>query len=400
MHTVSNVVTQGTDTEREATTARLSSKTAKHAQLRPRHRGLLLSIVFFVISPIVVTATYMVFFAQPQYVSLSGFVVRQDDSASASMLAGGLSQVLGSTGAGNSDLLYEFIQSEAIVRRIQEDIDLIDHYSQTWPMDPLFSIPPDVEMETLVRFWRRMVRITHDKNSGVLMVEVRARSPAMARAVSLMVISQSEAMINTLNASARRNRIVNAQSDLDTSIDNLRKAREALVAFQARTQILDPQADLQGRMGVLINLQQQLAQTIVEYDLLLQTAEPADPRLRQLSRRKSVIEERILRERESFVAENVTANNTDYPTLLAQYEGLRVDVIYAEEIYRTTLTVLTEARASAERQQLFVATFIEPSIPNVATHPRSILLIILTSFFAMMFWSVGALVYYSLRDRG
>lgn len=395
-----NIVIQGGETEREAATTRLSSKTAIHAQLRPRHRGLLLSILLFIITPVVATAAYMIFFAQPQYASLSGFVVRQDDSASASMLVGGLSQVLGSTGAGNSDLLYEFIQSEAIVRRIQEDINLIEHYSQTWPLDPFFSTPPDITMEAFVKFWRRMVRITHDKNSGVLMMEVRARNPVIAESISKMVISQSEAMINALNASARRNRIVNAQTDLDLAIDKLREAREALVAFQARTQILDPQADLQGRMGVLINLQQQLAQATVDYDLLLQTVDSNDLRLRQLSRRISVIEERILREREGFVAGDVTANNTDYPTLLAQYEGLRVDVIYAEEIYRTTLTVLTEARASAERQQLFVATFIEPSIPDVATHPRSILLIGITSFFAILFWSVGALVYYSLRDRG
>jgi len=393
-------VTQDTVTEREATTARLAGKTSQRARIRSRHRGLALSIVICVLLPILTTATYMLFFAQPQYASQSGFVVRQDDSSSASALVGGLSQVLGSGGAGNSDLLNEFIHSEAIVRRIQTEFDLRQHYSRTWPWDPLFSIPANASTEALVKFWKRMVRLDHDKSSGVLMVEVRARYPEAAQRISQLIIAKSEDMINTLNAAARRESVANAQADLAAAIDDLRAAREAMVAFQARTQILDPQADIQGRMGVLANLQQQLAQSTVDYDLLLQTSEANDPRLRQLSRRIAVIEERITRERESFAAQDVTAENTDYPTLLAQYEGLRVDVVFAEEIYRAALTALTQARTSAERQQLFLATFIEPSLPEVVTHPRSALLIGLTGFFAMMFWAVGALVYYSLRDRG
>lgn len=395
-----NSVTQGDATTREATTERLISKTSKRAQVRPRHRGLLLSFVACVLLPVMVTATYMLVFAQPQYASQAGFVVRQDDSTSASQLVGGLSQVLGSGGAANSDLLFEFIQSEAIVRRIQDSLDLRQHYAQTWPRDFIFSIPPDVTTEDLVRFWQRMVRLDYDKNSGVLLVEMRARDPQTSQALSRLIISESERMINTLNATARRQSVANSEADLAVALNDLRAAREAIIEFQARTQILDPQADIQGRMGVLANLQQQLAQAIVEYDLLLTTSSESDPRLRQLSRRINVIEERIARERESFAAQDVTADNTDYPTLLAQYEGLRVDVVFAEEIYRAALTALTQARTNAERQQLFVATFVEPSLPEVATHPRKMLLTALTGFFALMFWAVGLLVYYSLRDRG
>lgn len=397
---VDTEVTQGEATTREAATERLIKKTSARASLRTRHHGLLLSFLVCVLLPVIVTASYMLVLAQPQYASRSGFVVRQDDSSSASQLVGGLSQVLGSGGAANSDLLFEFIQSEEIVRRIQDSVDLRKHYSQTWPWDFVFSIPPDVTTEDLVRFWRRMVRLDHDENSGILLVEMRARDTVTAQTLSKLIISESERMINTLNAKARLQSIDNSEADLAVAFDDLRAAREAIVGFQARTQILDPQTDIQGRMGVLANLQEQLAQTIVEYDLLLPTSSETDPRLRQLSQRINVIKERIASERESFAVQDVTADNTDYPTLLAQYEGLRADVAFAEEIYRAALTALTQARTNAERQQLFVATFVEPSLPEVATHPRKILLTALTGFFAFMFWAVGLLVYYSLRDRG
>lgn len=384
----------------ETKVERLARSTAVHAVVHTRHKGLIASLVAMVVLPVVVTALYLGILAQPQYASETGFVVRQEESASASQMLGGLSQVLGTQSASNSDLLFEFIQSQEIVRRINAELDLVSHYSQTWPMDPVYSIWPDVTIEDLGNFWRRMIRITYDKSSGVIMVEVRARSAEMAQNIAREIVSQSESMINTLNAQARRDSIANAEADLDDALTTLRDAREALVAFQARTQILDPQADIQGRMGVVANLQQQLAQALVDYDLLLQATDNSDPRVRQLDRRIRAIEERIAGERASYSSEGFASDDNSYPSLLAQYEGLRVDVQFAEEIYRLSLTVLNQARATAERQQLYLATFIAPTEAETAQYPRNLMLIGLTAFFAMMIWSICALVYYSLRDRG
>jgi capsular polysaccharide transport system permease protein len=207
-------------------------------------------------------------------------------------------------------------------------------------------------------------------------------------------------MINALNEAARRDSMVNAQRDLDEALSNLRSAREAMVAFQARTQILDPQADIQGRMGVLANLQNQLAEALVEYDLLLQTSDETDPRVRAAERRIGVIEERIISERQTSAAQNVTVDNTDYPTLLANYEGLRVDVLFAEESYRAALAALAAARTNAERQQVYLATFISPTMAQRADYPQRWSLVGLTLFFSMMAWAVFILIFYSLRDRG
>jgi len=378
----------------------LAQKMAKHAVLRSRHKGLIISLLLMVALPVLLTSLYLVVLAKPQYASETGFVVRQDESVSAGQMLGGLSQVLGTPSASNSDLLFEFIQSQEIVRRIDAELDLVGHYTQFWPLDPVYSIPPDVTIEKLSRFWRQMTRITYDKSSGVIMVEVRARDADMAQRIAREIVAQSEAMINTLNAQARRDSIANAEADLEQALTDLRSAREALVAFQARTQILDPQADIQGRMGVVANLQQQLAQAMVDLDLLLQATDASDPRVRQLDRRIRAIEERIAGERASYSSNGTAQDDDSYPSLLATYEGLRVDVQFAEEIYHVSLTALNQARAAAERQQLYLATFIAPTVAETDEYPRKLLLVALTAFFGLLAWSVGALVYYSLRDRG
>ncbi|WP_235442200.1 sugar transporter [Rhabdonatronobacter sediminivivens] len=387
-------------TDAAKTDAGRAGKMAGRARVRRRHHGLALSLIVLVVLPVVLAAAYLWTFAQDQYASTAGFTIRQEETGAASQLLGGLTQLVGGGSSGNSDLLFEFIQSQEIVEAVNDHVDLVAHYSATWPADPVFSIWPGATIEDMLWFWKRMVRITYDRSSGLIMVEARARDPDTAQAIARAVVAESEAMINMLNEAARRDSMANAQLDLEEALERLRAAREAIAEFRARTQIIDPAADIQGRMGVLNNLQQQLAQALVDYDLLLPSADSNDPRLRNAERRITVIRDRITEERRSFAAQDVTVDNTDYPSLLAQYESLRVDQEFSEENYRAALTALEQARSNAERQQIYLATFVRPTLAQRADYPRRLLLVGLTAFFALMTWAVLALVYYSLRDRG
>lgn len=370
------------------------------ARMKRRHSGLMLSLLAVILLPVVVTAIYLMVFAKDQYASMVGFTIRQEETGTASELMGGLSNILGGGAQGHADLLFEYVQSQEIVERISQDFDLLAHYSQTWPMDPVFSLWPSATIEDLLWFWGRMVRITYDKSTGLMLVQVRARDPQSAQQIAQLIVAESERMINRLNETARRDTTRNAEADLDTSLTRLRAAREALAEFRARTQIVDPQADIQGRMGVLNNLQQQLAESLVEQDLLMQSVDGADPRMRQVQRRIEVVRNRIREERETFARMDVTVDDTDYPRLIAQFEGLQVDQAFAEATYQAALMALDAARSNASRQNLYLANFIQPTLAQRAQYPRSLQIIGLVLLFATLLWGIMALVYYSLRDRG
>lgn len=368
--------------------------------MRPRHKVLVGSMYAMIALPLAVVMAYLFAVAEDQYASSTGFTVRQEDSASASDLLGGLSQFVGGGGSGNTDVLFEFIQSQEIVEAVQDDVDLIGHYTQNWPRDVAFSIWPDATIEDLLWFWKRMVRVSYDRASGLMDVQVRAHDPQIAQDIATRIVAESEQMINALNATARRDTTINAERDLNEALERLRLSREALAVFRARTQIVDPQADIQGRMGVLNNLQQQLAQALVEFDLLLQNTSDADPRTVQARRRIDAIRARIDDERRNFTEQDVTVDGTNYPDLLARYEGLRVDQEFAEQTYRAALTALDAARSNAQRQTLYLATYVRPTLAQRAQYPQRWVLSGLTFMFLTMIWTVAALVYYSIRDRG
>lgn len=374
---------------------------ARPARPRRRHRAMTLSLVLLVLLPVALTAAYLFAVARDQYASTVGFTVRTEETGSASELLGGIGAFV-STGSShaNGSVLNAFMQSQEIVARIDARLGLIAHYAQDWTRDPVFSLWPGATIEDALWFWRRVVRITFDPATGLMDIQVRARSPEMAQAIATAIVEESEAMINALNEQARRDTMANAERDLAAALDRLRAAREAMAAFRAETQIVDPAADIQGRMGVINNLQQQLAQALIDHDLLLLITSDNDPRVRQAMRRIEVIQDRIDEERRTFTAAESATNDADYPRLIARYESLRVDQEFAEQTYGASLTALDAARSNAARQSLYLATYIRPTLAQRAEYPERVLLLALTALFLTLAWSVLALVYYSLRDRG
>lgn len=369
--------------------------------MKKRHWGVIFSFFVMVIAPVAALVFYLWTFAVDQYASTTGFTVRQEEGAAATDLLGGLTQFAGGSAGGDGDILYEFINSQGLVSSINTKLDLKSHYTQPWPDDWLFALWPDATEEDLLWYWQRMVQISYDQATGLMEVRVLAFDPDYAQKVALQIVSESQAMINALNTQARDDAMRYARADLEESIARLKKAREALTQFRTRTQIVDPAADIQSRLGVMANLQQQLAEALIEYDLLQESVSPADPRVTKALRMIDVIRDRIAIERQTFTSDSTDtgAVGQDYPTLIAEFESLSVDREYAEQSYRAALTAVDVAKAEAARQSRYLATYIKPTLATESEFPARYTLTGLAALFLLLIWSILALIYYSLRDR-
>ena len=372
---------------------------AEPARFRRRHMGIVWSFAILVLLPILVTASYLWGVAEDQYASTVAFTVRREDNTSGALL-GGLAQLAGGGGMSEADILYEFIQSQEIVSAIDERVGLGAVYSTHWPGDPVFALWPDARIEDLHDYWGRMVRISYDQSTRLIALRVLAFTPEDAQRIAGEIVAESQRMINDLNNQAREDVMRYANADLDQALARLKDAREALSLFRTRTRIVDPAVDIQGRMGVLNNLQQQLAEALIENDLVLGSTQESDPRRNQTARRIQVIRDRIAAERQTFAsAEGSGDADENYPELIAEFERLTVDLQFAEEAYRTALAAVDLARANASRQSLYLAPYIRPTLPQTAEFPQRLVLTGLVSIFLLLIWAIGSLVFYSIRDR-
>lgn len=372
---------------------------AEPAKMKPRHRGLIYSFLVLVCLPVLLSTFYLFVFAEDQYASTVGFTVRREENTSASSLLGGLSQLAGSGGSMETDILYEYIQSQEIVTAIDERIGLAAIYSTYWPRDPVFSLWTDPSTEDLRDHWSRMVRISYDSASQLIELRVMAFTADDAQRIAQEILAESQKMINTLNQRAREDIMRYATEDVEKTVIRLKAAREALSRFRTSTQIVDPAADIQGRMGVLNNLQQQLAEALIEYDIVIGTTQDSDPRREQAARRISVIRDRIAAERQTFATEEGGAAGENYPEIIAEFENLTVDLQFAEETYRAALAAQDAARDQAVRQTVYLAAYINPTWPQTAEYPQRFVLTFFIGLFLTLGWTIGALIFYAVRDR-
>lgn len=372
---------------------------AKPARSKRRHWGLISAFLITVLLPVAAAIWYLNERAVDQYASTIGFTVRSEEATSAADLLGTFGGSLGGGGSDDSDILYEFIRSQAMVSAIDAQLDLRRLYSRHVEADPLFGFNPDGTIEDLTEYWQRMVRISYDAGSGLMELRVLAFEPREAQQVAEAIYAESTAMINNLSAIAREDATRYARQDLDLSIERLKEAREALTAFRIETQIVDPEADVQGQVGLLNTLQAQLAEALIELDVLSASTREGDPRIDQAQSRVNVIEARIAEERRKFGSGGLEEGDDSYATTIAEFERLAVDREFAEQSYAASLGAFDVALAEANRQSRYLAAYIQPTLAERAEFPQRPLIVILVGLFAFLTWAIIALVYYALRDR-
>lgn len=358
-----------------------------------RHWVLAGSFVLWVVLPVALAAWYLFARAAPQFASHVGFVVRSEETQSPLSVLGGLADVAGSDTA-DADILYAFIQSQDILRRVAQQQDLAVAFLHS--DDPVFSIGSDRRVEAFLRHWKRRVTVYLDTTSGMIEVRVLAYDAAAAQAIAAQIAQESAQLVNQLSEQARKDATRFAAAEAARAFDRLRSARQALLAFQGAQQIIDPRLDIRGHMSVLQSLQSRLANAQIDLALLQENPRPNDTKLAQALAEIEVLRAMIQQERDGL---GQVGGADRYADVLAQYEALVIEREFAETAYLAAQAAHDAALAEAARQTRYLARYLGPTLAETAEYPKRgqwlgvIALVLLGS------WGIGAVMFYAIRDR-
>lgn len=374
---------------------------ASRSRLKHRHIIVMASFILMVILPIAIVAWYLWVRAVDQYVSNLGFSVRSEEVAPAIDSVLGTMDVGGGSSTADTSVLYEFIQSQDMVVRVDEELDLRTLWSKADPdVDPYFSYDPPGSIEDLVSYWGRMVRVFLDSGSGLIDVQVRAFAPEDAQRIAERIFQESSDVINELSAIAQEDAIRYSRQELDQAVERLKNARSELTRFRNLTQIVDPTIDTQRQAGLLSSLEQELSKNLIELDILRDTARANDPRIAQGERRVRVIEQRIAEERKKLGFGSEDADDVGaFADLVGEYESLSVDREFAERAYLAALAAHDSALAEARRKSRYIAPHIRPTLAEEPTYPRRLTILLGIGFFLFVVWAIVVLVGYAVKDR-
>lgn len=378
----------------------LMRPTLGRARMRLRHVAVMLSFFLCVLLPASALAAYLYIRSADQYASHLAFSVRSEDAQTP------IETLLGSTGLSgatttDTDILYDYLQSQPLVSDIHGQLDLASIWSRPgarWASgDPLFAYG-GTTIEDLVEEWGRKVRVSYDSTTSLITVRVLAFDPNDAQLIARAVLRKSGALINDLSALARDDAIVYSKANLEEAQDRLRDARLALRSFRTRTQIIDPTLQTATQSGLISALENQLVQARIDRALLLESGmRDAANRVQQTTQRIQVIETQIDQER-AKLGEGA-APTEDVADIVGEYEALQIDLEFAQEAFTAARASFDLAQAEARQKTRYLAAHIEPTLAESARFPQREVILGLTTLLLFIGWAILALTGYALRDR-
>ncbi len=370
-------------------------------KMRPqkqRRRLIKLSAILIIIVPTLLAGLYYGLVASDQYAVEVRFSVRGISSGAGGDLLSMVTGIpSGGSPAADSYILMDYIRSREIIEKLRKLVDLNQIYGPQ-KADFLSAFDPEEPIEEFVEYWKKMITLSYDSSSQIIVVEVRAFTPRDARLVAEKILKLSEQLVNELSAKARQDAVGHAEKEVARMEKRLRKARQAVRLFREKEKVIDPSKTAESKLGILSQLEVQLASEKAKLSSMIQFMDKDSPRIKVLVGKIKALEQQIEAER-ARLGRGKGNEGDALASLLEQYRYLLTQQEFAEKAYASALTSLETARLEAGRQQRYLATFVHPSLPQKALYPKRIRNFLLTFVISVMIWAIGTLVVYAIRDH-
>jgi capsular polysaccharide transport system permease protein len=334
--------------------------------------------------------------ASDRYVSEAQFIVSQTAGSQAS---GGLASLLKTTGiaggADNSSAVQAYIRSRSAVTALEGKIDLKKVYDKPnadflarWPS--VFYGPSE---EEFYKYYRSMVQIYPDQETGVMTLKVQAFDPEDARKIASILIDLSENVINNINERMLKSSLRAAQDEVTRSEEALEKSQVTLTMFRNRELTLDPENNAVMLTELIGKLNSQLAETQTQIDEITRNA-PSSPQINPLKVREETLRQQIEQQRKI-----VSAQGNGLADKVSEYERLKLQNDFSLKRVSASVTSLTLAQAEARRQSLYLERIVEPNLPDKATQPQRLVLIVTILGWSSLLYLVVWLMASGLKEH-
>jgi capsular polysaccharide transport system permease protein len=368
--------------------------------LKLRHAVIGAGFALGVAVPTAVAGLYMGFVAADQYQSSAAFTVRSIDGQGSADLLGMFTQGSGgSTTGADSYMLLDYVASERMIAAVSETVDLDQAFARRGA-DFFYAMAPGLPVEDRLEYWKSMVTVNYDHTSSILNLAVKAFDPQTARAIASAIVVESERLVNDLSLEARNGVLKASQEEVALAEGRLSAARVALRNFRDVAQEADPveAARLAGQL--VASLEQQLTQLKTELTTAQTRMSVNSPRIRVITTQIDSLEKQLDEERQRFGSgTSGNSGGNDVAGRILQYESLETEREFAEKAYTAALGGLEKARIDANNQQRYLATFIRPTLSELAQYPSRAMTVALVFLACLFAWGVLTMGYYNIRDR-
>jgi len=364
-----------------------------HGKRWPR----LIGLIFGFLIPAILVVGYIGFGISNQYTSEARFAVRGGEQIPISASTGSASF----TQAQDSLIVVNYVKSRAIVEELEHTIGLRTMLSRG-DIDWLSRFDQRDPIEDLVKYWRWKVKTSVESPSGIITIQVSAFSPEDALKIGNAVVSASEQLVNSMSTRASRDAMQQAQNELTRAERRLSEVRVALQDLRNAQSTLNPRRTAEGINKLIgeLRLERARLEDDASASKRSNVGESA-PQMQLLRIRIQVIADQI-----ADLEHQLTSTTADIASMgtvsgkITRFDELELERQIAEKQFTLATESFERARVNAERQKVYLTTFVTPLLPHDVAWPKYRVLLSLLGLAAVaaLYW-LGNFAVTSLLGR-
>jgi capsular polysaccharide transport system permease protein len=255
-----------------------------------------------------------------------------------------------------------------------------------------------VSIEEFVRYWKNQVDAFYDTTNGTIVVRACAFTPEDALRLAQGIFASSERLVNELSERARRDTLRNSGKEVRSAERRLKTALARLSEFRDREGLIDPRKSADATQALAGRIRDEIVRTDTELSTVRHYMREDAPSVKMLEARIQSLQTQ-LHSVESEVTNTERSRSEVLSRVMEAYERLESERTFAEKAYQHALEMRDRARMNADRQQVYIAGFVQPSLPEEALYPRRLRSVGIVLFLSCAVWIIGALAVGIVREH-
>lgn len=283
------------------------------------------------------------------------------------------------------DALTELIQGADIKASFtRSDIDLLSRFPDILGNDTF---------EYFYKYYQKHVDVQMDSTSGVSELTVKAFRADDAQRIAQALLTAGERLVNRMNDRERDNALTDARKEVKIAEARVEAVSARLADFRNREALLDPNKQSVPMLQAIETLRTKLVGTQLEISQL-QSTSPNSPLLASTRQRAVALQGQI-----DDARTKITGTDSSLVPKIREYDMLTLEREFSDKQLASATTSLEAARITANRQQLYLESIVQPNAADYAVFPRRAanLAVIIGSLLGL--YVMGALLVSGAREH-
>ena len=356
-------------------------------------KSLKLGSFLWVVACFAIAALYFCVIVSDRFVSRAELVVKQADQIK--MLPDALS-MLGIGGSNHEDILIiqDYLKSPDLLDKLDKELGLKAHY-QSHNIDYFSRLPENVSREDFIKYYRQHLSLHLDELSGVLTIELQAFDPAYGQRVVALMLQESDRFINKLGHQVALEQLAFVEKEVDRAYQRVQSEKAKVLDFQNNHHLISPESTSSARLGVVSQIEAQLAQQQAQLKQLQSYMKVTAPAVVSVQARVDALTQQLAQEQSRLTGADKDAMNE----VTARYMDVQTQATLAADLYKSGLISLEQARVEAYRKLKHLLVISQPTLAEDAEYPRRLYNLLTTGVLLCLLYGLIVMGIATLREH-